>query len=271
VLFRLFILAGLLGLAGSSGCGSCHGGGFQPDASVDAPAPGTITLSWSLTDLNGQPIQCDQVGAQTVALQLKNRDKLSSVAESFACQNSPSTSGPIEPGHYDISFELHGINGTLATAASQSNVTIRPGQDTPLAPVTFMVDARGGLALMLAAPGTTSNCAPKTMGGAGITGVSITLVHTGDGCAPVTFTIARGATVLGSYVVNCSAPMVAACIENDETLTVPSMESGPYTIHVVGKNGAIDCWKNDDMLQVPPVSQVLRATLNLASQGLPGC
>jgi hypothetical protein len=65
--------------------------------------------------------------------------------------------------------------------------------------------------------------------------------------------------------------MVAACIENDETLTVPSMESGPYTIHVVGKNNAIDCWKNDDMLQVPPVSQVLRATLNLASQGVPGC
>lgn len=272
MLFRLFILAGLLGLAGSSGCGGCSSGGFPTDAGVDAAVPGTVTLAWSVTDLNGQPIPCDQVGAKTVALQLRNREKLSGVADSFSCQNSPSTSQPIEPGPYDISFELHGDQGTLATAPSQSAVMIGSGQDTPLPPIAFAVDARGGLVLSLAAPPSTSNCKPAGMMGAGMTGVTITLVHTGDGCAPVTFTRARGVTVLGSYLVNCSSPMVTSCIENDETLTVPSMQSGPYTIHIRGKKTTLDCWKNDDTLQVPPQGQVLRETLNLAFQNMTtGC
>jgi hypothetical protein len=118
----------------------------------------------------------------------------------------------------------------------------------------------------------TSNCKPPAMMGAGITGFTITLVHTGDGCAPVTFTRMRGTTMLGSYLVNCSSPMVTTCIESDETLTVPSMQSGPYQIHVRGKNNAVDCWKNDDALQVPPQGKTLTETLNLAFQtGTMGC
>jgi hypothetical protein len=269
VLFRLFIWVGLVGLVG---CGGCGGSGFPTDAPGDSAAPGTVTLAWSLTDLNGQPIPCDQVGAKTVSLQLRNRETLSGIAESFSCPNSPSTSQPLPPGTYDISFELRGVNGTLATASSQSGVMVASGQDTPLTSIAFMVDARGSLVLSFATPPATSNCKPTGSMGAGITGMTITLVHTGDGCAPVTFLIARGATMLGSYVVNCSSPMVTTCIENDETLTVPSMPSGPYTIHVRGKINAIDCWKNDDMLQVPPLGQILRETLNLAFQtGTPGC
>ena len=224
-----------------------------------------------MSDQNAQPIPCDEVGATTVSLQLRNHATLTGVAESFSCQNSPSTSQPLPPGIYDISFELHGVNGTLATAPSQT-VTVSSGQDTPLRSIAFMVDARGSLVLSLATPPATSNCKPTGTMGAGITGMTITLVHTGDGCAPVTFQIARGTTMLGSYVVNCSSPMVTTCIENDETLTVSSMQSGPYTIHVRGKINAVDCWKNDDMLAVPPLGQVLRDTLNLAFQnGTPGC
>jgi hypothetical protein len=88
----------------------------------------------------------------------------------------------------------------------------------------------------------------------------------------VTFERRRGGTLVGSYVVSCSSPAVAACIETDETLTVPSMASGPYTIHVRGKIGAVECWNNDDALQVPPQGKLMIQTLNLAFQtGATGC
>lgn len=270
--FRVFILAGLIGLAGSAGCGGCAPGGFPPEVQgPDAAVMGTVSLAWSLRDLSNQPVECAAVGANTVVLQLRNRAKLSGVAESLSCQNSPSTSQLLEPGLYDISFELHGQSGTLATAPDQGPVTVGAGQDTPLVPVTFTVDARGGLALGLAAPPSTTNC--NTGGtGAGITGVTITLSHIGGDCAPVTFVRSRGTTMLGSYVVNCSSPLSTTCIENDETLTVQSLASGPYTIHIRGKVNTADCWRNDDTLQVPPLGKVLTQTLNLAYQSsVPGC
>jgi hypothetical protein len=273
MLFRVFIrgcLIALASLVASAGCGD--DGGFPRDAmGPDAVAMGTVSLAWSLRDLSDQPIQCDQVGANTVSLQLRNRAKLSGVAASLSCKNSPSMSQLLEPGLYDVSFELHGLNITLATASDQRSITVEAGRDTPLAPITFVVDARGGLALSLAAPPLTTNCKPVGTG-AGITGFTITLLHTGDGCAPVTFLRSRGAMMLGMYVVNCSSPVVTTCIENDETLTVPSMQSGSYTIHVRGKVGAADCWQNDDTLQVPPLGKTLNQRLNLALQsGISGC
>jgi len=267
MLFRVFILASLFGFAG---CGGCSSGGFPPDArGPDAAPMGSVTLAWSLSDLNGQPIQCDQVGANTVALQIRNHTTLAGVAASFSCNNSPSTQA-LDPGTYDISFELHGSGGTLATASIQNNVTVVSGQDTRLAPVTFAVDAKGGLVLKLAVPSPlTSICKGPPMG-AGVTSVTITLVHTGGGCAPVTF-LRSGGPTMTSYVVNCSSPMIATCIENTETLTVPTMPSGPFTIHIRGKIGAVDCWQNDDALQVPPQGQSLIETLNLAKTGASGC
>jgi hypothetical protein len=267
MLFRVFILASLIGFAG---CGGCSSGGFPPDAAgADAAAMGSVTLAWSLSDLDGQPIQCDQVGANTVALQIRNRSTLTGVAASFSCKNSPSTQA-LAAGSYDISFELNGVGGTLATAPGQNTVMVFSGEDTPLTPVTFMVDAKGGVMLKLAVPSPlTSICKGPPMG-AGVTGMTITLVHTGGGCAPVTFLRSGGSTTT-SYVVNCSSPMIATCIEDTETLTVPTMPSGPYTIHIRGKIGAVDCWQNDDALQVPPQGKSLNETLTLAKTGASGC
>ncbi|HET7502311.1 MAG TPA: hypothetical protein VFK02_14935 [Kofleriaceae bacterium] len=264
------LLVALASLAGSSGCGD--DGGFPVDAPIDAPGHGSVSLAWALTDLNGLPILCDQVGASTVTLELRTHGQATGAVDSFSCTNSPSTSRPLVPGTYDISFELHGPGVTLATALDQLGVVIEDGKDTPLAPITFIVDADGGLALSLTSPPATSNCASVAMGGAGITGMTITLLHASGTCEPVTFVRTRGGTTLAPYTVNCSSPAVATCIENDETLTVPSLPSGPYFIHVRGKVGAVDCWKNDDSLQVPAQSTSLVRTLNLAFQaGTTGC
>lgn len=266
------VLAGVFALTG--GCSGCDGGGFPVDGGpIDGPAPGTVSLAWTLSAPDGQPIRCDQVAANTtVFLQLRNRTSLSGAVVSFSCGNNPSTSQPLEPGTYDVTFELHGRDLASIPAPGQSGVVILPGQDTRLAPIAFEVDVRGGLALSFLAPPFTSNCKPPAMMGAEITGMTITLVHAGGGCAPVTFTRTRGTTTLGTYTVNCSSPQVASCIETDETLTATGLPSGPFTIHVRGKLGAVDCWINNDMLRVPAQGRMLIETLNLAFQsGTLGC
>src|SRR5262249_33927073 len=146
------------------------------------------------------------------------------------------------PGTYSFGYELHvPIDGqavTIATAAPQSGVPISSGQDAALQPITFHVNATGRLDLMLRAA-AAGNCT----GGAGITGFSISLEHNGDppdsGCAPVVFTLSGG----GTYNANdCASPAVTRCIAATETLSVASLTSGPYRIHVRGKKGTLDCW-----------------------------
>lgn len=270
MLSRRLFLAGLAVLA-ALGSAGCDGGNF-PDAAVpDAPALGRVSLAWSLTDLAGQPVTCDQVGGKTVALELRNQAGVSGVAASFSCGNSPSETQDLVAGTYNVSFRLNGNDGTIATAPDQIGVIVAAGPTTVLAPITFAIDAQGGLVLSFAAPPRSSNCKLPAMDGANITGTSLTLVDARGSCAPVTFTRSRGSTPIGTYTVNCSAPPTDACIETDETLRIDRMPSGPYTVHVRGKTSGVDCWKNDDAIAVPSRGKVLTQRLNLAHQDVPGC
>lgn len=266
MLFRGISLAGLIALACTTGCGGCSSEGFHLDAAPpDAAALGRVSLAWSLTDLAGQPITCDQVGAKTVSLLVRNQAGAGGAPASFSCTNSPSLTQSFVAGMYSIGFQLNGDSGMLATVPDQNNVPIAGGQITPLAPVVFAVDATGSVALSIATPPGTSNCKSPPMG-AGITSMTITLVNEGGSCAAVTLLRARGATPLGSYTVDCGSPQTATCIESDETLTPTApLPSGPYTIHIRGKVGGTECWRNDDSLQVPPQAKVLARTLNLAN------
>jgi hypothetical protein len=269
--FRVVLITGAL--TAFAGC-DCNGNGFPTDARViDAPAArGTVSLAWSLTDLTGRAITCDDVGASFVSLELRRQASLAGAVASFTCANSPTTSQPIEVGTYEVRFELRGQGLTPVTAPPQNSVVITKDQNTELAPVTFAIDTNGMLVIALVAPPFTSNCKPGSMQGAGITNHTITLTRAGGGCAPVTFVRTRGSTLIDTYMVNCSSPRISGCIENDETLTVQSMPSGPYQIHVRGLLTAAECWANDDSLQVPPQGKARTETLNLAFQsGTPGC
>jgi len=254
------VLVVLVAFAIGSGCG---GGSPAPST------PGSISLAWSITDLDGQSIACAQVNARSVALRLRNRASGNVVATAFPCQSSPSTT-QLAAGAYDITLELHAADGTrLATAPDQTDVTIVGGQLKRLTPVTFAASTKGSLVISVATPATT-NCQPVGVNGAGITGTTITLERADGGCAAVTFVRSVGSTQRGTYTVNCSSPSVAACIEKNETLTT-SLASGTYRIHVRGKLGTIDCWQRDDALEVPPPGKPLVRTLGLAHQNIPGC
>ena len=234
-----------------------------------APANGSISLAWSITDLNNQPSACADVGARSVALRLRSRAGGNIVATAFPCTSSPGTA-QIAAGLYDISFQLNAADGTrLATAPDQTSVTIVAGQLKQLAPITFTVSTQGSLVLSFST-GTTANCQPPTAGGAGITGNTLTLQFAGDGCAPVTFVRQRGTEQRGTYTVNCSSPQVAPCIEKNETLTT-SLMPGTYIVHARGKVGAIDCWQRDDTLEVPAPGKPLIRTLGLLRVNSPGC
>ncbi len=260
-----------------SGCQGCQGSP-PPDARVqdakDAepdPGTGTISLASSMIDLSGSPIGCDRINPGETLLRMRSASGSPDESKiSLPCAISSVTSPPVAAGIYNVTPELNSSGELLATAPDQNNVAVWSGIDTMMLPVKFIVDATGGLALSIKAGPTSSNCQPIAQGGAGITSTTITLTHPG-GCTPISLIRKRGDLTIGQYLINCSTPMAATCIETDETLTASELSSGPYTIHITGRFMARECWKHDGPLQVPAGERVLTTTLILNDQGIPGC
>ena len=250
-----------------SGCGG--GGGF-PDApaEIDAAQGGTMSLDWSLVKMaDGTPIGCDPVGGQTVTLLLRNRAFDGGFTEVFTCSTKMGTTPQIPVGTYDVKFELNGVSGLITTAPDQLGLVVTKDQNTPLVPVTFTVNAVGGLDLRIDSLKAGGNCAAIASGGAGITNMRITLNHvTGGACETATVTV--GAT---PYTINCTTPANVACIEKTTAVTA-TLPSDNYQIHVKADQAAgTACFTNDDSLRVPPNGMVLMRTLNLAASGAAGC
>jgi hypothetical protein len=246
------------------------GGACGEDAPVPVQTTGAISLAWSIHDQNGRAASCADVGAQSVALRLRNRTTGGVLTPAaFPCEATPGTAR-VAPGVYDVAIELRAADGaTLATANEQTGVTITAGQDRALTPVAFSASTQGSMVISIATPSAT-NCQALTANGAGITGTTVTLELAGGGCAPVTFARRLGTTPRGTYAVNCTSPVIAPCIEKTETLTT-SLDPGSYVMRVRGKVGATDCWQRDDTLVVPPPGRPLVRTLGLVRVNLPGC
>ncbi len=261
---------------------ACGGGGGFPDAPpIDMPPPlGTFNLAWTVKDTAGNPITCDQIGAQAVTVLTRNRAIQGGSTEVFTCATLMGGSQGLIPGTYDMDFELGGVGGAvgtgiIATSPKQMGIVIQSGANVTLMPLAFSVNATGGIKLNLSANKPGGNCGSVGNNGAGITGVTLTLQHTSGGaCEPVMFTIAPNATLPGgSYTVNCTSPTVAPCIEADQQLSVTGVPSDGYQLHVRGKVATANCWTNDDTLPVPPLGRDVMRTLNFAAaaSGTPGC
>jgi hypothetical protein len=251
----------------SFACGD--GGGFPDAALPDGPPPtGTFSLAWSLTDTNGAPVTCDQVGALTVTAVLRNPAVQGGSTEVFNCNTGSGTSPGIAPGNYQIDFELNGSSTTPVIMTSpRQDIEVKSGQNTPLMPISFAINATGGLALSLNALGVTAgNCETTANMGAGIDQFTITLEKTSDlSCAAVTFDVSAGTSggTAGTYVVNCGTPNPSVCLHADQTLSVANVVSGGYRVHIRGRSGA-DCYVNNDTLPVPSLGMTTTRTLNLS-------
>lgn len=250
---------------------ACGGGGGFPDANqkIDAAPPSaTFSLAWSVTDMASAPVACDKIGAVSVTVLAHNEGFDGGTTEVFTCGTGMGTSEKLPPGTWDFDFQLSNAAGVIATAPGQQNVILKNGENTELMPLTFVVDPTGGLALTVATGRVNGNCAAPPDGG-GITTTTITLEHSSDqSCAPLTFSLSSG----GTYTVDCANPVSAPCIDSSDTLTVTSVPSDNYTIHIKGYVGPTLCWTNNDSLQVPSQAQTLTKTLNLAyATSTPGC
>lgn len=271
-------LSGLISWAGSTGCG--NGGGFDAGV-IEAPAGGRFSLAWSLIDDAGR-VNCADVAAccnkldpnATVYIQATHEG--TGGVELFSCRSVQGTSMiTLAPGTYHFTYDLRipvgDHNETIATATPQDGVVIESGQAVALPPIVFHVNLTGGVMLKLQAGASGAmNCT----GGASIAGFTILLDHDGgpgdDGCERVVFALSGG----GSFDIGpCNMPLIGRCIESVETLSVAGLPSGPYRIHVRGKNkSTVDCWSNDDMFSVPPQGAALVRTLNLAlASETPAC
>lgn len=246
---------------------ACGGGGGFPDAKeVDASPKGTFSAVWSVIDQDSQPISCDRIAGQTMTVLAHNKAFEGGSTQIFSCSSGMGTSQQMIAGVYDLDFELAGTFGLYARAGSQLGVAIPANTNTPLQPLVFQVQATGAMELSFATGKTGGNCGATNAGGAGIDGVTITMVHNSDAnCAPITLTIAPGATQPGgSYTIDCNTPMTFGCIEADQTISASGVPSDGYTVHVTGKIGTKNCYINNDTIQVPPLDKTLVRTLNLA-------
>ncbi len=249
-----------------SACGD--GGGF-PDAPVaDTPPTGTFSLTWSVIDQNSAPLSCDRIAAQSMTVLTHHKAFDGGSTQVFTCKDGAGSSQALFAGPYEMNFELSGTFGLLARGAQQSNVTVPVNSNVQLDPVTFQIEALGGVAFTFNAGKAGGNCGATNAGGAGIDAMTITLDRNSDGaCAPITLTIAQGATRPGgTYTIDCASPVVAGCIEADQTITASGIASDAYTIHLRGRIGTKDCYINNDTVQVPPLQKTLTRQLNLSQQ-----
>ena len=267
------VRARLLACVVAAGCGS--GGGF-PDAAIDSPppGPGKFTVDWMVTDTASQTVPCSRISAAVVTATLRNHAAAGGSTQVFTCGTLTGTSQSVDPGTYDIDFELDSTTGgVLTTVPTLKGVVIQEGQITHLPPLTFAVDATGAMKLHLTA-GAGGNCAPAP-GGAAIDTMTISINHQSTGpCEPIMFAIGAGATKpAGTYTIDCTTPASTPCIDNDQEITARGVPSDKYTFHIQGNVGAAACWNNSDQVTVPPLGGTLTTTLNLghAPTGTPGC
>src|SRR6188768_2357270 len=152
---------------------ACGGGGGFPDApgEPDAFPTGTMSLDWSLVKMSdGTPVGCNQVGAVSVTLLLRNRDFQGGFTEVFSCNTKTGTTALVPVGFYDVNFELTGASGLITTAPTQLGIEVKRGENAPLQPITFTVNAVGALDLRFDALKTGGNCDTIANSGAAITG-----------------------------------------------------------------------------------------------------
>ena len=268
------VRARLLACVVAAGCGS--GGGF-PDAAIDSPppGPGKFMVDWTVSDTASQPVPCSRINASTVTATLRSHAIAGGSTQVFTCGTGSGTSQSVDPGTYDIAFELDSAQGAvLTTAPTQKDVVIQEGQITHLTALAFALDATGAMKLHLTAGLAGGNCAAAP-GGAAIDTMTISINHQSTGpCEPIMFAIGAGATKpAGTYTINCTTPATTPCIESDQEITAMGVPSDKYTFHIQGNVGAAACWTNSDQVTVPPLSGTLTTTLNLghAPTGTPGC
>lgn len=252
--------------SGNSGSGSDAGSG---SGSGSGSATGQVQILWTIA-IGGHPVTCATAGAVSVQLRLHPASG-SDLLFGYPCADGHALSSPVPVGPYDAMLSLISADGALFGTLPAQHLSVDAAQGAQGAPFAFDLSTGfGHVDLSLAALGTVSHCAAQP-DGAGITAQVLTLRDAEGVCIPVTFQRIRAGVPNGTYTVNCATPVAGPCIEQDETLSVDALPSGPYTISVTGLTGDAHqiCWFGHDVLQVPASSYA--KTVQLSRVGGQGC
>jgi hypothetical protein len=250
-------------LALCSALAACGGDDPAADAGpIDSGPPGgTFSLTWTLADPSGGPLDCADVAGTTVVVTGVPIDGAVGFNEVFTCSTGSGTSTAVVAGTYNLTIDLRttGSVSLLAAPVTISSVVITSGGSTAAGDAVFTVDPTGALTFKLGVATGGSNCgAPPN--NAGIVDLRMELSD-GDGTCldGVAIEVGAGGGAGGTYTTDCATPPTVACIENDQTLSVAPRRSGPYTLKVTARtDGAdgdaaepIDCYRRTQSFQIP--------------------
>ena len=243
-------------------CLACsHGRSPPADTTVDAPTDGILEISWQIYDSDQEfLIDCDTVAGTRVSVSTQG-------ATFFAPCADGRMALTLRAGGRDVIVSLVGEDGIVLVGYTRG-VALVAGTTSQLA-LRFDIDPRGVLSFIAVAQGKVANCTPAGSGGGAISSTTVTLTHTGDGCAPIVLTRTSPTATIG-YQVDCAAPVIVPCLEANETMRTPRITAGSYTVHIAGRVNAADCWRADQVVLVSPARRV-DATIELATLGAPGC
>ena len=124
----------LLCLCFVAACGDS--GGFADAAEPPPNDPGSFRISWLITTPAQQAQTCAQANATTVLVHIVDAASGERSNASFSCSLGQAVSGALFPATYDLSFELVGAAGTIATAPPQT-IVVLPKETTQIGVVVF--------------------------------------------------------------------------------------------------------------------------------------
>lgn len=215
---------------------SCSDDVGLPDARppTDAPPPGQLMLSWSISNM-GAPLTCAQIAGSSVTVEIVPVGALAGVVDSFSCTSLMGVTRQLPVGDYDVEVTLQGSGGTLSGPVARLAVTVPASGTGVVDPIVFEVDPRGDLSFNITTP-SGDNCGAMP-GGAGITAIQIELRDSSGTCVPTTFMI--GAT---AYASDC-ATATTACVAAGDTVTAADIASGQRSMVITGLVDTDACWQ----------------------------
>ncbi|HUH03624.1 MAG TPA: hypothetical protein VML75_16625 [Kofleriaceae bacterium] len=249
----------------------CGGGSDNADAgSTDAPVTrGTMSLSWSITDLDGNPLACADVAALSISLQMTRQGSAAGVVDPYTCAAGAATSRELDPGTYDVVVMAAAQAGNLTTPIVLEPVEVVAGQNTVLDPIVFRIDPVGNFSFRIDTGASAGNCADEAAGGGALTALEIRLLDDGDVCIPTTFVIGDVNPV--TYVSDCQGS-TTGCVDKDVDFSVIGTASGPHTLEIIGDKDGLECYSRTSMLAIPgnDLGRML-GNLVLSLAPVPGC
>jgi hypothetical protein len=230
----------------------CGGGSDNPDAGpIDAAVTrGTMSLAWSLTDLDDNPITCEDVGALSISVTV-TPPGFGGVVEPFSCAGGMGTTSDLRATTYNVVVIPSSVLGALSESILIDSVEVVAGQNVDLGTLVFEIDPVGSFNFKVDTGATAGNCDDEGAGGGALTALEFRLVDDQDICVPTTFIIGdTSATPPVTYEADCQGATIG-CFEKDVVFSVLDTRSGPHTLEITGTKNGLDCYARSSIISIP--------------------